>query len=136
MKTLLITLIWITATNTYGQPMASDNNLPFKDISVLPEIYTTENAVARMIDGLGFRFYWATEGLRAEDLAFRPTPESRTSEETIDHIMGLSTVIKNCILNQPNTRSGEETSPLSFTEKRKITLENLWQSRQILSSQT
>ncbi|MFZ1752039.1 MAG: hypothetical protein WAU01_17720, partial [Saprospiraceae bacterium] len=117
-------------------PMASDNNLPFKDISVLPEIYTTENAVARMIDGLGFRFYWATEGLRAEDLAFRPTPESRTSEETIDHIMGLSTVILNCILNQPNTRSGEETSPLSFAEKRKITLENLWQSRQILSSQT
>ncbi len=85
-----------------------------------------------MIDGLGFRFYWATEGLRPEDLAFRPTPEARSSEETIDHIMGLSTVALNALKNQPNVRSGEETSPLTFEVKRKKTLEMLQEASNLL----
>ena len=81
--------------------------------------------VARTIDGVGFRFYWATEGLRPEDLTFRPTPEARSSEETIDHILGLSNLILNGVKNQPNIRSGEETSPLSFEVKRRMVLGNL-----------
>ena len=87
-----------------------------------------------MIDGLGFRFYWATEGLRAEDLAFRPSPEARTSEETIDHILGLSNIILNALKKQSNIRSGEETSPLSFEVKRKRTLENLKTASDLLKN--
>ena len=85
-----------------------------------------------MIDGLGFRFYWATEGLRPEDLAFRPNAEARTSEETIDHILGLSAIILNSVKKQPNVRSGEETSPLSFDVKRKQVLDNLKTASDIL----
>ena len=99
--------------------------LPYREIPAYPDSFSAENVVARMIDGLGFRFYWATEGLRAEDLAFRPNPEARTSEETIDHILGLSSIILNALKKQPNVRSGEETSPLAFDVKRKMTLENL-----------
>ena len=39
-----------------------------------------------LIDGLGFRFYWATEGLRQADLDYSTTPESRASAETLDHM--------------------------------------------------
>lgn len=99
--------------------------LPYREIPTYPDSFSAETVVARMIDGLGFRYYWATEGLRAEDLAFRPTPEARTSEETIDHILGLSSIILNALKKQPNVRSGEETSPLVFDVKRKMTLENL-----------
>lgn len=106
--------------------------LPYREIPAPPASYTPENVVARSVDGLGFRFYWATEGLRPEDLAFRPTPEARSSEETIDHILGLSSVILNGVKNQPNVRSGEETSPLSFEEKRRLTLENLQTASQLL----
>ncbi|MCU0346894.1 MAG: hypothetical protein MUC59_08110 [Saprospiraceae bacterium] len=106
--------------------------LPYREIPAYPDGFTAENVAARSIDGLGFRFYWATEGLRAEDLAFRPTPESRSSEETIDHIMGLSNMILNAVKNQPNIRTGEETSPLSFEVKRQKTLENLQEASTLL----
>ncbi|HMS67246.1 MAG TPA: hypothetical protein PKD18_03880 [Saprospiraceae bacterium] len=99
--------------------------LPYYNMPAASEKYTAEMVVARMIDGLGFRFYWATDGLRAEDLSFRPTEKSRTSEETIDHIMGLSTVISNAVFGIKNVRSGEETSPKDFITKRKETLETL-----------
>ncbi len=110
------------------------DTLPYYEIPNYPEKYTAESVVARMIDGVGFRFYWATEGLRPEDLKFRPTPEARTSEETIDHILGLSTVIINSLKNEVNTRSGEETSALSFEIKRRKTLENLKMASDILKS--
>lgn len=110
--------------------------LPYREIPEYPAAFTAEAVVARMIDGLGFRFYWATEGLRPEDLAFRPTPEARSSEETIDHILGLSNVILNGVKNLPNIRSGEETSPLSFEVKRRTTLENLEAASNLLKQTT
>jgi len=128
--------IFITLISWYvqGQADTSSTLEPFRDISTYPVTYTPENMVTRMIDGLGFRFYWATDGLRPEDLAFRPTPASRSSEETIDHLMGLSNMILNCIQNKANVRSGEETSLLSFAQKRKITLDNLLLARELLIS--
>ena len=111
----------LAAQNTPEDTMS----LPYYEIPAYPESFSAENVVARMIDGLGFRYYWATEGLRPEDLAFRPGAEARSSEETIDHILGLSNIIINAVKQQPNVRSGEETSPLSFEVKRKQTLDNL-----------
>ena len=88
--------------------MAQDNqtgNLPYYQLPDYPETYTASTVAARMVDGLGFRYYWATEGLRPEDLAFRPGIEARTSEETIDHILGLSEVIVNSVKNLSNDGS-------------------------------
>ena len=107
-------------------------SLPFREIPDYPDTFSAENVVARMVEGLGFRYYWATEGLRPEDLSFRPNAEARTTEETIDHILGLSTVILNSITGTDNVRSGEETSPLSFAEKRSQTLFNLQQASTLL----
>lgn len=65
---------------------AQDKNLPYYEIPAYPESYTAGGVASRIIDGLGFRFYWATEGLRSEDLAFKPGADARTSEETIIHV--------------------------------------------------
>ena len=73
---------------------------PYYEIPDYPDSYNSGTVAARMIDGLGFRYYWATEGLREEDLKFRPNDMARTSEETVDHILGLSTVIVNTILKK------------------------------------
>ena len=114
--------------------MVNMDTLPYYEIPAYPAQYTPETVVARMIDGLGFRFYWATEGLRPQDLSYKPTKESRTSEETIDHILGLSYIIINALRHEVNGKSGEETSSLAYNVKRKTTLETLKAASELLKS--
>ena len=97
--------------------------LPYYQIPDAPESYTQGAIAARMVDGLGFRYYWATEGLRSEDLQFRPGEGARSSEETIDHILGLSNVILNSALHKVN--EGFDSSGMSFEQKRMMTLTNI-----------
>ena len=97
--------------------------LPYYQIPDAPESYNQGAIAARMVDGLGFRYYWATEGLRSEDLQFRPGEDARSSEETIDHILGLSNVILNSALHKVN--EGFDSSGMSFEQKRMMTLTNI-----------
>jgi hypothetical protein len=110
--------------------------LPYYQIPEAPEKITAEGVLIRMIDGLGFRFYWATEGLKPQDLAYKPNEKARTSEETIDHILGLSYIIVNAFQKKANVKTGEETSKLSFEVKRKQTLENLKTASDLLKANT
>jgi len=121
----LITIFLIMHTMT-----AQDQDLPYYEIPDYPENYNAGTVAARMVDGLGFRYYWATEGLRKEDLMYQPSDDARTTEETIDHILGLSTVIVNATLKLPNGKT--DFSTLTFEQKRKKTLENLKKSADIL----
>lgn len=107
-----------------------ENKLPYYEIRDYPETFTAGTVAARMIDGLGFRYYWASEGLREEDLTYKPSPDGRTCGETIDHIYGLSKVIVNATLQKPN-KSIEEPV-MSFEEKRKQTLINIKTAADIL----
>lgn len=107
----------------------AQNKLPYYEIPDYPAEYNECTVVARMIDGLGFRFYWATEGLRPEDLAFKPSEEGRTTEETIDHILGLTNVILNSALKKVNEPL--DTKGMSFEEKRSKTLNMLKQAADI-----
>jgi len=88
---------------------------------------------ARMIDGLGFRYRWATEGLTEKDLNFRPDSTARTSMATMDHLLGLSTTIVNSVKKIPNLRPAPETN-YTWEEKRRLTLENLKSASDILWS--
>ena len=106
--------------------------LPYYEIPDAPESYTPGNVAARMIDGLGFRYYWATESLREEDLKYQPNEEARTTEATIDHIYGLSRTIVNATKKVPNIRS--EEPEMTFEEKRKATLENFQTASNILKA--
>ena len=109
--------------------MQSHQNLPYFQIPEPSPEFTAGSTTSRMIDGLGFRYYWATDGLVEKDLTFKPNVEARTTEETVDHIYNLSIRILYATLKKVN---GGEQPELTFVEKRKKTLENLLQASTIL----
>jgi hypothetical protein len=102
---------------------AQSEKLPYYEIPEASENYTAGTVVARMIDGLGFRYYWATEGLRTEDLTFKPSEDARTTGDTVDHIYGLTRTILNSALKIPNESVNE--AEITFEEKRAKTLNML-----------
>ena len=112
-----------------------NSELPYYEIPDYPEKYTAGTVAARVVDGLGFRYYWATEGLRPEDLRYQPagelSGEARTTEETIQHIYGLTTTTLNTVKKLPNI-SGTLNTKLPFEELRKKTLDNIKQTADIL----
>ncbi len=128
MKTKFVVLL-VTLSVMNLSP-AQDKELPYYELPEYSKTYTAGTVAARMVDGLGFRYYWATEGLRAEDLFYKPSEDSRTTGETIDHIYGLCRVIVNSTLKQPN--GGSQDEALTFAEKRKKTLEYIKTAADIL----
>lgn len=66
------------------------NTLPFSTLPPLPEGISTTNVLARVIDGLGFRYHWATADLTADDLQFRPVENSMSIQEVMVHIYDLA----------------------------------------------
>ena len=127
---LLFTCFIFISTTLSAQNMKA-TELPYYQIPDYPETYSAGSVAARMIDGLGFRYYWATEGLRDVDLQYKPSEEGRTCAETIDHIYGLSNVILNATKKEINDFTVKPPT-LSFEEKRRKTLENLKQASDIL----
>lgn len=126
MKTIFLFTLLIHAVEAQSQ-----DQLPYYEIPEAPETFTAGTVAARAVDGLGFRYYWATEGLRQEDLDFKPNAEARTSFETIEHIYGLSKMIVNSTLKKDNNEKGEEED-LSFDDMRKATLINFKTAADIL----
>lgn len=97
--------------------------MPYYQIPPYPETFTAGTVAARMVDGLGFRFYWATEGLRKEDLDYKPGADARTCLQTIEHIYGMSLIILNSTTYTMNVTQSPPS--LSFEDMRKQTLLNL-----------
>jgi hypothetical protein len=62
---------------------------PYYVIPEYPERVTAVCILTRLLDGLGFRFHWATEGLRPEDYSFKPGPDTMSVSELVRHIWGL-----------------------------------------------
>lgn len=54
-----------------------------------PETTSGTTILVRLLDGLGFRFRWSTEGLRNNDYNFRPASDCMSIKELIQHIWGL-----------------------------------------------
>lgn len=129
MKRLLILIFLITYQIQSQTDMTS--KLPYYEIPDYPESYTTGSVSARLLDGLGFRYYWATEGLNEDDLKYKPSAEARTNGETVEHILGLSKVIVNATLKKGN-EGNEEVSEMTFAEIRQQTLINIKTAADIL----
>ncbi|MBX2815334.1 MAG: hypothetical protein KTR24_05040 [Saprospiraceae bacterium] len=128
---LLISLVYIHTAMAQDIPSANPSTLPYHEIPEAPDTYTEGTVVARTIDGLGYRYYWATKDLRDEDLDYKPSEDSRTARETLDHIYGLSLTIVNGPQAKPNIRP-MDNSQLKWEEKRNLTLNNLWKASQML----
>ena len=124
----ILAICFIAAAPLKAQGEVPYDSLYYSQIPDSPESYTAGGVAARMVDGLGFRFYWATDGLRQEDLNFKPGDEARTASETIDHIFEMSFLIANAISKEAQYPAGN----LSFVQKRYVTLANLRKASEIL----
>lgn len=109
------------------------DELPYREIPDYPEKYNACTVTARMIDGLGFRYYWATEGLRPKDLSYKPSEDARTADETLDHVHDLALMVLNSVKMQPNIRPSEHVHT-TFEDKRKRTLMYLKEASDILKA--
>ena len=109
---------------------SEEQELPYYEIPEYSETFTAGTVAARLVDGLGFRFYWASEGLTDKDLEYQPNEDVRTTEETIDHILDLSFIIVNSTLKKANEKV--DKSEMTYTEKRKQALINFKTAADIL----
>jgi len=115
------------------QLTTGEAELPYYEIPEYPDSYTATSVAARMIDAFGFRYYWATEGLREEDLVFQPDASARSTHETLYHIYGLATVIHNSVNQRPSIRPLPEMD-MTFNEMRAKTLHMIKETSDILKA--
>lgn len=62
---------------------------PYESIPEAPGAVSSGAVISRMLDGIGFRYRWATEGLEEPDMAFRPVDGSMSIGEALRHIHAL-----------------------------------------------
>lgn len=62
----------------------------FREIRQHPSELQASAVIVRLLDGVGFRFYWATDGLRPQDYAFQPGEGCATIAELLTHICRLA----------------------------------------------
>ena len=115
MKNLIIAFLILSPAIMKAQ------DLPYYEIPEPPEQYTAEAVAARMIDGLAYRYYWATESLRQTDLDYRPSDGARSSYETMEHIYDMAWIIFNATEGLENSR--RETEEMDYASLRKATLD-------------
>jgi hypothetical protein len=118
MKKIIIVLLTIVPLIMNSQ----EKNLPFSEIGDYPSEYTTTNVISRLIDGLGYRFYWSTESLTENDLNYKPSEDSRSTMEVIEHIYGLSLMI---VASFDGKEFDFKQNKLDYANLRKETLNNL-----------
>jgi len=130
MRTLIFVFIFVSLMNNMKAQNVSQHKLPYYEIPEYPDSYTAGSVAARLIDGLGFRYYWATEGLTEIDLAYKPNDDVRSTKETVEHIYNLSNVIVNAALKQPNSKN--DMLEMTFNDIRIQTLMNLKTAADVL----
>lgn len=100
-----------------------EERIPYYEVPEYSKEFTAGTMAARMVDALGFRFYWASKDLTEKDLEYKLNDDGRSTSETIDHIYDLSKIIVNSTLKKPNSRGDKEE--MTYEEKRVATLQNL-----------
>lgn len=122
-KTVL--LLVFSSSTILGTAQTSKTDLSeYREIAKAPDTVSPGNVVGRFIDGLIFRYYWATEGLGETDLTYRPSKGARSCEETIRHILDLSELIANASKGKVNEKT-DRPEEVEFEEARHLTLQNL-----------
>jgi len=121
--------------NDVTNMLENPDELPYFEIPSYPENFGVGNVISRTIDGWGYRYFWATQGLTPKDLDFRPEGvDTRSINETLDHLSGLSVMVRSALENVPFVRSS--TKELSFKEKRSLTLKNMERASKLALSKT
>ncbi len=122
MKTITLLLSLFTITTLMGQDHLTEP-LPYHEIPEAPANYMAGSMLARTVDGLGYRYYWATKDLTEKDLNYKPSADARTTLETMQHLYGLSEMIVNGPQGIANVRP-VDYSKMGYEELRSKTLLN------------
>jgi len=108
---------------------------PFHIIPDSPDTMSCVNIITRMLQGLGFRYHWATKGLRNKDLDYRPTDSAKNCLETLKHIYILVEIINAATQNKISVRPAPiENIPNEFEILREITLNRIKESCDLFES--
>ncbi len=126
MKFFLL-LLSISFSNLICAQEIMDTKLPYHQIPDYPADYSSGNILSRMIDGLGYRYYWATKDLTENDLNYKPSEDGKTTLETLEHLYSLSGTILNGCLNKANVRPSPKED-LDYQAMREKTLQRLKQA--------
>ena len=98
MKNLILLLLFIPLVS-FGQTTKLEANLPFSEISEYPTEFSQANIVSRMIEGLGYRYYWATKSLTEKDLNYKSSDDARSTLQIMEHIYSLTEMISSSFKN-------------------------------------
>lgn len=112
------------ATEKATTTVATTPEIPYHQIPDYPEKMTAGTAIGRTLDGLGYRYYWATKDLTDKDLNYDPGNDGRPPKDVLQHLYGLSMMIRAAAEKQPNIRPLPE-STMEWEAKRVATLENI-----------
>ena len=83
----------------------------FRSIKAYPDRQDANGVVMRLLDGVGYRFYWATEGLTAADYRFTPGEGCQSIGELVAHVWGLANwVLLN--LNAPSSNRPDDPADI------------------------
>jgi len=93
--------------------------LPYYNLPDPPQKMNASGLLIRFLDTFGFRYRWATEGLREEDMEFQPCDSSMKIGELLRHIHGLISVTDAFITGKTHEKIGS----ISLDERREKTLE-------------
>jgi len=132
---ILIFLFTMFSFSIFGQDSTAVENLPYYEIPAAPESYTSEAVTSRMIDGLGYRYYWSTKDLTEKDLKYKAGETNRTTMETLEHLFGLSKFILTAIKKEPIVRGGDRPELPEWEEMRKQTLINFKTASDLLRAE-
>jgi hypothetical protein len=105
------------------------STLPFADISTHPEKINTSSILARISEILGFRYYWATEGLTESDLQYAPGNENRNLYQTLNHLYNMIDFV-GATLEDNTYPFPEKDHGFTLTELRTKTLERIDQIKE------
>jgi hypothetical protein len=76
----------------------------FRTSPPAPDEPSASNAIARMIDGLGYRLYWALYGLKEEDCQYVLSDGANSIKDILWHILGLVNWVYMHVYGQQLTR--------------------------------
>lgn len=72
----------------------------FRSVTEYPDRQDANGIVMRLLDGLGYRFYWATEGLEDADYGFSPGEGCMGIGDLVKHVWGLANWVHINLLGQ------------------------------------
>lgn len=125
-RSLLVTMFILSVSAAMAQ-----NKPYYYTIPDTPKVYTAATVAARMVDGLGFRYFWATEGLTEKDLTFSPGDSTRSTMATLEHIRDLTDILFNAANKKPTDFTAAPVK-MGFAELREKTLNNIKAASELL----